>query len=92
MNAKVAVKTSRGATRPMNINEVIMQGTVWGSLCCTVTMDKLGKHVYSMPELLYQYKGVGVPPLGMVDDIVTVTDVERTEEMNNLVNNTKLSI
>ena len=67
MNAKIAVKTQRGITRPMTINEVIMQGTVWGSLFCTVTMDKLGKQVYSMPELLYQYKGVGVPPLGMVD-------------------------
>ena len=86
MNAKVAVKTSRGTTKAMNISEVIMQGTVWGSLCCTVTMDKLGKQVYSMPELLYQYKGVGVPPLGMVDDIITVTNVDKTEEMNNLVN------
>ena len=86
MNAKVAVKTAKGTTRPITINEVIKQGTVWGSLFCTVTIDKLGKQVYSMRELIYKYKGVDLPPLGMVDDIVTVTDVEKTAEMNRLVN------
>jgi hypothetical protein len=36
-----------------------MQGTVWGSLMCTATMDKLGKLFYKNDNLLYQYKGVG---------------------------------
>ena len=35
-----------------------MQGSVWGSLCCVVLMDKLGKLMYNKPELLYYYKGV----------------------------------
>ena len=86
INAKVAVKTPRGTTKPFVISNVIMQGTVWGSLFCTATMDKLGKQVYAMPELLYNYKGVQVPPLGMVDDIITVTNVENTQTMNKLVN------
>ena len=42
--------------------------------------------VLAMPELLYNYKGVQVPPLGMVDDIITVTNVENTQTMNKLVN------
>ena len=86
MNAKVAVKTSKGTTRPFTISEVIMQGTVWASFFCTSTMDKLSKQVYKMPELLFDYKGVKVPPLGMVDDIITVTNVEQTARMNSLVN------
>ena len=50
-----------------------MQGTVWGSLFCTTTMDKLQKHVYQNEELLYKYKGeISVPPIQMVDDILTV--------------------
>ena len=48
MNSKVAVKTAKRNTRLMINNEVIMQGTVWGILFCTVTMDKLGKQVNSI--------------------------------------------
>ena len=63
-----------------------MQGTVWGSLFCTNTIDALGKKVYRMPEMCYNYKGVLVPPLGMVDDIITVTNVNQTASMNQLIN------
>ena len=63
-----------------------MQGTVWGSLSCTSTIDNLGKLAYSRPEVLYKYKGVTIPPLGMVDDILTVTNVKDTTTVNKLVN------
>ena len=36
-------------------------------------LDKMGKLMYSKPELLYMYKGlVGTPPLQMVDDILGI--------------------
>ena len=98
VNAKVAVKVASGITRPMTISNVIMQGTVWASLFCTATMDKLGKLLYSIPEMMYQYKGVPVPPLGMIDDVITVTSVDQTSNMNKIVNtfmehkNLKLSV
>ena len=63
-----------------------MQGTVWGSLICTSTMDQLPKLAYKNPEDLYMYKGVSIPPLEMVDDILTVTNVEKSLKMNQLVN------
>ena len=63
-----------------------MQGTVWGSLMCTTSMDKLGKIAYSMQDSLYKYKGVPVPPLGMVDDIINVSTVENTARMNKCIN------
>ena len=50
-----------------------MQGTVWGSLFCTATIDKLSQSAYAEKALLYKYKGeVSVPPLGMVDDVLTI--------------------
>ena len=75
MNAKVAVKIAGGITERFTIGENVMQGTVWGSLTCTCTMDSLAKKMNKVPEKLYNYKGVLIPPLEMVDDILTVTDV-----------------
>ena len=36
--------------------------------------------------MCYNYKGVPVPPLGMVDDIITMTNARETGSMNKLVN------
>ena len=75
VNAQVAVKTKSGTTKRISMSEIIMQGTVWGSLFCTASIDQLGKKAYEMPEILYKYNGVDIPPLGMVNDILTVTSV-----------------
>ena len=87
-NAQVAIKTSQGMTERFPIKKIIMQGTVWGSLFCTATMDKLPKMMYNTPDLLYKYKGeVSVPPLEMVDDILTVKKCGlEALEMNSKVN------
>ena len=74
------MKVASGTTRPMTISNVIVQGTVWASLVCTATMDKLGKLLYTISDQMNKYKGV--PPLGMVDDIITVTNVDQTLHMN----------
>merc|ERR1712105_523286 len=65
-----------------------MQGSVWGSLCCVVLMDKLGKMVYNKPELLYYYKGVvATPPLQMVDDILGIQKCSnQSVRLNNVIN------
>ena len=61
---------------------------MFGSLKCTTSFDKLAKEVYSRPELLYMYKGVtAVPPLLMVDDILTISKCSPTAlAMNSTVN------
>jgi hypothetical protein len=63
VNAKVAVKTKSGTTRRITMSEIVMQGTVWGSLYCANSMDKLGKLAYSKPDMLYKYHGVPIPLL-----------------------------
>ena len=87
-NAEIAVKTQTGMSSRKSIQNTIMQGTVFGSLCCTVSMDKLGKHVYNKHELLYRYKGVvDVPTLGMVDDILAVQKCSNdTVKINAVIN------
>ena len=87
-NAQVAVKTSGGLSRRVNIRKIIMQGSVWGSLCCVVLMDKLGKIAYKNPQLLYMYKGmVACPPLQMVDDILGVQKCSpQSVQLNTVIN------
>ena len=55
---------------------------------CTATMDKLSKLIYKDENLIYKYKGtVDVPPLEMVDDIITATKCGSTAiAMNATVN------
>ena len=73
-----------------------MQGSVWGPLCCTATMDKIGKKAYQTGSPLYSYKSlVSVPPLGMVDDEISMSrcsvDATKTNAfMNNFAEMKKL--
>ena len=56
-----------------------MQGTVWGSLFCTATIDKLSQKAYTDKTLLYKYKReVGVPHMGMVDNVLTIQKCKST--------------
>ena len=73
-NAQIAIKTPNGTTQRKNIQNIIMQGTVFGSIICTSVMDKLAQIFYQNPDLIYKYKDkVDVPVLGMVDDVLSVT-------------------
>ena len=92
-NAQVAVKTSAGLSKRVSINNIIMQGSVWGSICCVVLMDKLGQLAYSNPDLLYYYKGlVATPPLQMVDDVLGIQKCSRKSQRLNGVINTFIEL
>ena len=97
-SAHVAVKTSSGTTERVNINNVVMQGTVWGSLFCTSTMDKLGKIKYQNEDLLFKYRGeVAVPALEMIDDIADVQKcglnaVKSNAVVNSFIEHKKLTL
>ena len=87
-NANIAIKTVNGTSKRVSVKNIIMQGTVWGSLCCTASMDKLGQLVYNDRDLIYKYKGeVDIPTLGMVDDVLCIQKCsEDTVKMNAAVN------
>ena len=96
--AQVAVKTTSGLTKRETISNTIMQGTVWGGIFCTTSMDKLGKLKYEDPEKLYNYKGVvGIPALEMVDDILDIQkcgidSVQANAIVNTFVEHKKLKM
>ena len=54
--AKVAIKVNGHLTRRISLTNMEMQGSVWGSLKCTTTMDQLNKLILPQKELTYYYK------------------------------------
>ena len=54
--AKVAMKVNGQLTKRVEINNVEIQGNVWGSLKCTTTMDQLNK-ILLQEHIKYRYKG-----------------------------------
>ena len=84
INAKIAIKTANGLTERIDIKNIIMTGTLFGSLICTAVVDKLAKIFYSEKNLLYMYNNkVEVPILGMVDDVINVTKCSNQTVINN---------
>ena len=72
-SAQVAIKTSTGLTDRISILNIVMQGTVWGSIFCVALMDQLVKLAKNNKQLLFYYKGiVPIPPLEMVDDVLGI--------------------
>ena len=75
-----------------------MQGIVNAGLLCTGSLDKLAKMVYQDKPLVYLYKGVAeVPPLEMVDDVLTIskcsaTSVAMNATVNAFMENKKLTL
>ena len=46
-----------------------------GQGSCAYALDKLGKQAYGNPSLLYKFRGeVQVPPLQMVDDVISASN------------------
>ena len=87
-HAQVAIKTSSGMTKRIDMFNIIMQGTVWGTTFCVMIMNKLIRLVEKSPNLLYLYNGkVPVPPLQMVDDVLGIQKCGATSvALNSTVN------
>ena len=83
---KVAVKTPSGHTRRTDVKKIVLQGTVFGNLKCTSTMDKVGKNAYLSKKPICIYKSiVEIPPLGMVDDELVITKCGNDSVISNAI-------
>ena len=92
-NAQIAIKTPNGTTTRKDIRNIIMQGTVFGSIICTAVMDKLAQIFYQDPDLVYKYKDkVEVPILGMVDDVLCVTKCSSSTIISNATINSFMEL
>ena len=89
--ATVKVKTPVGLTPEFTINRAIYQGSVLGPIKCSVSVDTLGRDVErddSEQCVVYKYKNaVEIPPLAMVDDVLSVSLCGiKSIEMNAVIN------
>ena len=83
-HANIAIKTTSGTTDRFMIEDTVMQGTVWAGLMYTSTMEQLCKFILQQKHLLYKYKGkLSVPPLQMVDDVITAAKCGSTSSALN---------
>ena len=75
-SSKVAVKTPVGMTMRVDLEESVTQGDVNSNLKCTTTVDSISRnHADNLADHLYKYKAsVPIPPLGMVDDQISVSN------------------
>ena len=92
-HVKVAVKTPVGKTDRGSIYNVITQGDVFGPILCSNQVDTFGKECLEERKYVYTYKGeVDIPPLGMVDDLICVSECGHKTAMMNSYINLKLTV
>ena len=91
-HVKVAVKTPVGITKRKSIYNVITQGDVFGPILCSNQVDTFGRECLKEGKYTYTYKGeVEIPPLGMVDDLICISECgHKTAMMNTFINSKKL--
>ena len=81
---KVAVKTPVGKTNRKNIHNSIIQGDVFGPMFCGKHLDGIGRESLESSKYTYQYKGlVEIPPLIMLDDLITISECGHKTAMVN---------
>ena len=74
--SKVAIKTPVGLTQRVDILKTVNQGEVLSPLKATISVDSIKREqMENLDEHLYRYQGeVAIPPLGCVDDQITVSE------------------
>ena len=99
-NAQVSIKVNNKLTKRINIKDIIIQGSVWGSLKCTATMDKLNKMLLQQEQTVYKYKNdpkIKIGVLGMVDDTLSISEcgnktVTKNAIINSFIENQRLTL
>ena len=85
----IAVKTPYRISKRFEVDDIVMQGTVFAPLQATTSMSQLDSLAYKRGKPLLNYKDtVSIPALGMIDDIATVTKCGIDTVISNSVTNT----
>ena len=72
---QMAVKTPSGLTQRQSISDCVLQGDTWGSIMASVQVDSIGKQCLA-EGYSYLYKNkLPVGFLGLVDDVIGITEV-----------------
>jgi hypothetical protein len=88
--ANIAVKFNNNVSQRTTVNNVVMQGSVWGGIKCTTQMDTLNKNMKNKDSLQYKYRNdpnITIGVLGMIDDTLAVAECgANSVEKNSIVN------
>ena len=70
------------------VSTIVMHGDVLAPLISSLQVDTIGKECLLESKHLYYYKGkVPIPPLGLVDDLFTISTCGfKTSMLNNFIN------
>ena len=70
-----------------------MQGTVLAGLKCSISIDTIGKEcIENTHSILYKYKNTtSIPPLGFIDDILTVSSCSSKSIQTNAIIQSKIN-
>ena len=89
--AEVVVKTPCGLTEAFTVDRSIMQGSVFGPIKSTVTIDTLGRDCEKYNQGLFKYKGVlSILPLALIDDCLGISKCGADAVEMNAILNTKI--
>ena len=83
----MAVKTAHGLSERVEVKDIVLQGDKFGSLMASVQVDKIGKDCMKA-GYHHLYKNIlPIGFLGMVDDIVGITEAgHKASELNAFIN------
>ena len=83
----MAVNTPAGLSERQKIDNCVLQGDTWGSLLASVQVDTIGQECEDS-GLGYRYKDqIQVTMLGMVDDMLGITEAGyRAHQLNAIIN------
>jgi hypothetical protein len=83
----MAVKTAHGLSDRQTVTDIVLQGDTFGSLLASVQVDKIGQDCMKA-GLFYKYKNIlPVGFLGLVDDIVGITEAGfKASQLNSVIN------
>ena len=70
----LAVQTPNGLSKRECVKEIVMQGDVLAPIISSLQVDTMGKECLEEGKHLYYYKSIlPIPPLGLVDDLFTIS-------------------
>ena len=88
-NVVINVKTPHGMSDDYPLTQRVMQGDTWSSAMASAQVDSFGKEMLEEEaSFIYKYQGeVPVPILGMVDDIIGVSEAGyKTQQLSAFIN------
>ena len=87
----MAIKTEGGLTDRQVIRNCVLQGDTWGSMLASVQVDSIGK-IVEEAGIGYKYKNIlPISMLGMVDDVIGITEAGFKAQQLNVILNVKTS-